>query len=54
VPLGDEGEFITRIKSTTELSTSEFMDFIADIQRWSAELFGVVIPDPGQQIHLEV
>lgn len=43
-----DGEFITRIRSTKELSTSEFMDYTAQIQRWASEFLGCVIPDPGQ------
>jgi len=49
-----DGEFITEIKSTTELSTSEFMDYIAEIQRWSAEFFGVIIPDPNEVLTLDL
>lgn len=36
-------------RSTTDLSTSEFMDLIAQIQQWSAETFGLYIPDPNEQ-----
>lgn len=43
------GEVISRIKSTTELSTVQFMDFIADIQRWSSEVLNIYIPDPNEQ-----
>lgn len=49
-----DGEFITKITSSTELSTSEFMDYIADIQRWSAEFFGVEIPDPNEQLEIDL
>lgn len=49
-----DGEFITKITSSTELSTSEFMNYIADIQRWSSEFFGVVIPDPNEQIEIDL
>lgn len=49
-----EGEFIEKVKSSTELSTSEFMDYIDEIQKWSAEFFGVVIPDPNEQIEFEL
>ena len=49
VIIGDSEETI--MKSTTELTKSEFMDFIADIQLWAAEL-NINIPDPGTQIDL--
>jgi len=49
----ESGEFIERIKSTTELSTSEFMDLLAEIQQWAVEFLNVEIPDPNEQIGLE-
>lgn len=47
------GEFVTMVRSTTDLSTTEFMDYIEEIQRWAAEFLGVVIPDPGEQADIE-
>ena len=47
------GEFVTVVKSTTELTTTEFMDYIADIQQWAAEFLGIYIPDPGEQSKIE-
>jgi hypothetical protein len=46
------GEVITSIRATSSLTTSEMMDFIADIQQWSAETLGLYIPDPNEQIEL--
>ena len=46
------GEYIERIKSTTELSTSQFMDYIAEIQMFSAEYFNINIPSPNQDLTL--
>lgn len=43
------GEFITVTKSTTELGVGEFLDYIAEIQRWSATFLGHIIPDPNSQ-----
>ncbi len=48
------GEFITMTKSTSDHSTTEFNDYIADIQQWSAEFLGIIIADPGEQTQLEV
>lgn len=45
----NDGEFITITKSTTDLSTSEFMDYLADVQKWAAEFLNITIPDPGEQ-----
>jgi len=49
----DGGEFITLTKSTTDLSTTEFMDYIAEIQKWGAEFLQIMIPDPGEQSEIE-
>ena len=45
-------EYIERIKSTTELSTIEFMEYILDIQKFAIEYFNTEIPDPNQNITL--
>ena len=46
------GEVITSIRATSSLTTSEMMDFIADIQQWSAETLELYIPDPNEQTEL--
>lgn len=46
------GECLTRTKKTSELTTIEMMQFIEDVQKWSAEYLGCVIPDPNQQLEL--
>lgn len=43
----ETGEFIERVKSTTELSTVQMMEYIQDIQKFAAEYFNTVIPDPS-------
>ena len=48
----ETGEVIERVKSTTELTTSQFMDYIAEIQQFAAEYFDVIIPDPNEEITL--
>jgi hypothetical protein len=47
------GEFVTMVRSTSDLSTTEFMDYIADIQKWSMEFLNKYIPDPGEQSEIE-
>jgi hypothetical protein len=47
-------EYIERIKSTTELSTIEFMEYILDIQKFAIEYFNTEIPDPNQNITLSL
>lgn len=39
-----------RIKSTTELSTQEFIDYIIQIQEWAASDFEVYIPDANESL----
>ncbi len=46
------GEFLETIGSTRRLTTTGFMEYIADIQRWAAEFLGVDIPDPNEQTEL--
>jgi hypothetical protein len=36
------------IRKTSELTTVEMLDFIADVQRWSIDYLNTYIPDPGQ------
>lgn len=50
----EQGEFIGRVKSTTELSTSEFMDFIAEIQIWATEFLNIYIPEPNEILTLDL
>jgi hypothetical protein len=40
------GETIKLGKTTTSLSTVDFMTYVAQIQKFAAEMLGVVIPDP--------
>lgn len=36
-----------KYKSTTEITKTEFCEYINQIQIWSAEILGIVIPDPN-------
>ena len=49
----ETGEILKSIGSTSDLTTSEFMDFIAEIQQWAAEFLGINIPDPGEAIEID-
>ena len=51
--LSEEGEVLgERIKSTTELGKGDFADFISDIQQFGAEILGIVIPNPNEQLEI--
>lgn len=52
-PINEDGLFITKIKSTSELTKSEFMELISEIQQWSSEYFNCIIPDPNTQIEID-
>ena len=39
---------IDSVKSTTDLSTTEFEDYLEQIRIWAASEFGVVIPEPNE------
>lgn len=48
-----DGEFISKkYKSTTELTKTEFGEYIEAIQRFAAESLNVTIPDPNTQAKL--
>jgi hypothetical protein len=50
----ETGEVIERIKSTTELSTSQFMDLLAEINNFTFEYFGVILPSPNDDLTLKL
>jgi len=52
-PLGNDGEFVTFVKSTTELNREEFGVYLEHCIRFAAEYLNVVIPEPGTQTELE-
>ena len=36
------------VRSTTELTTKEFEEYLESIRRWSAQELGVIIPEPNE------
>lgn len=47
--VSEHGEALEIIKDSKSLSTTDFMSYIADIQRWAQEFLSIIIPDPGEQ-----
>ena len=43
-----------RIKSTTELTTTQFAEYILQIQQWAASTFYVHVPDPNEQTEIQL
>jgi hypothetical protein len=48
------GEILSTIGSTTDMTTVEMMEYFAEITAWAAEFLGVEIPQPGEQITIEL
>ena len=48
----ETGEYLERIKSTTELSTTDFMEYILEIQKFAIEYFNTEIPNPNEELSL--
>lgn len=46
------GETVERIKSTTELTTSQFSEYLDEIAQWAAEYLSIQIPSPNQQLEV--
>jgi len=47
IVIESSGEVLKRIKSTTELTTTDFMAYKEAIQEWAVNTFGLDIPDPN-------
>lgn len=47
-----DGQVIDGPSSTTRCTTTEFMDYLAQIQQWAAESLNTVIPDPNEQLEV--
>lgn len=48
------GEIKRTIGSSTEMSTSQMMDYFAKITRWAATELNVQIPEPGEQLTIQL
>lgn len=51
-PIGSDGEFITTVRSTSELDKEEFGAYIEHCVRFASEYLNVVIPEPGTQMEI--
>lgn len=50
----ETGELIgQRIKGTSEMNKMEMAEFIENVIRWSADMFHIILPQPGQQLTIE-
>lgn len=50
----ETGEIEKTLGKTSELSTSEFKDMIADVQQFASEKWDLYLPDPGEILKLDL
>lgn len=46
------GEIMEYIGSTAKLNKSDFAELVNNLQRWAAETFNIVLPDPEDQFKM--
>lgn len=52
-PLTSEhGELLEIPKSTTSLTTTQFMEYMDRVKQWAGDFLGINIPDPNQSLTL--
>jgi hypothetical protein len=49
----DSGEFITAFKSTKDMNTKDFKEFIDNLQYWASEYLNEYIPSPNESQDIE-
>lgn len=54
VCIPDTGEVIKMPRSTTDLSTTEFNEYIDLCRMWAMENLGIDIPEPNQELELDL
>ena len=47
------GEIFKYVAGSSELTTSGFMDFIAEVQQFASEYLSINIPAPNEQVNIE-
>jgi len=45
----DSGECITEKITSSDMTTTQFMEFILEVQKWSAEFLNIDIPNPNEE-----
>lgn len=48
----ESGEVIVESMTSSEMTTTEFCEFIIEIQRWAMDFLNVEIPDPNSELTL--
>lgn len=50
IVIPETGQVLKRVKSTSELTPTEFNEYKLEIQEWASQTLGIQIPDPNEQI----
>ena len=45
----DTGECISERLTSSEMTTAQFMEYIMEVQKWSAEFLSIDIPNPNEE-----
>jgi hypothetical protein len=45
----DTGECINERLTSSEMTTTQFCEYIIEIQKWAAEFLGIDIPSPNEE-----
>jgi len=48
----ETGVIISEKLTSSEMTTTEFMEYVLEIQKWSTEFLGINIPDPNSELIL--
>jgi hypothetical protein len=48
----DTGECVNERLTSSEMTTTQFMEYIMEIQKWAAEFLGIEIPNPNEETTL--
>lgn len=49
----DTGQILTERMSSSEMTTTQFMEYVMEIQKWASEFLNINIPDPNEEIMLD-
>jgi len=49
-----DGLLMQRTRKTSELTTTEFLEFVADVQQFASEYLETYVPDPNEELKLDL
>ena len=50
----ETGEILKSVGTTTNMTTTEMMEYFEEIKQWATEYLNIYIPDPNEQIKIEI